>query len=757
MRYINTLHRCLLGLALCLMLLPTPAQALPPRQTADIPYLMAYNDQPAPHFVIERADGMDSRTFGEGLMPEDTNTVSGPGWSPSGQWFAWTANTSYLESNRGSTAYVLSADGQTRPTGLDDMGRINLAWSPNADVLVVAGLLNPPVIVYDDEQGYVTQNDSDTLTMRISLFDPASDTFIVVQDMPAPYERTQLLEVSFRLKWREDGQYAFVQTDAVDENGATFVRFYSLGMEGQVSSRDYDPATLLTEDVSLYRPDVMLTTRGEIASQPRADSVNFDDVVTGLPSLHLQTITERIEKVDWSPDGEYAALLTSKTCDEPDCPKHALWVYSRTENDLILLVRAQSIPFTVFPAPDFSRYVYIESRSDGEYAMFVDLTDADPIELQRIDPDTEYDFVRWTNSTRFVIPLDDHDRGVGLLAAYEVSDNTPVELGQFAARTYDLLPPLAPHRPLALIAWDTVDLLDVTNGEITRLPPDPRRYFTNPYGDARWHPIQDWALLEENAAVAGGGAPIYTGVVNADGTVRRMLGGCIAATSICAHWLPPQVDPTTLAPGHDNTPIEPTARLPVGHWTDEIIWSPDLSQVAVGHDWRSYGETVPFDVWRVTDGTQVEAFETVTPKETIEWVGDQPQVVALTPHPLAVEFGLITVAPDGSQFARYWAEEPPYTVYLELADAQGNILFTLEDVLTSEWHASLNYSPDSRYLAVSSNQSPVRLLDTTTGEVVAELPMLYSGAVAFSPDGTFLAVAYSTEIWIYRVADILNE
>lgn len=757
MRYINTLHRCLWGLALCLMLLPTPAGALPPRQTADIPYVMAYNNQPAPHFVIERADGMDSRTFGEGLMPEDTNVVSGPGWSSSGQWFAWTANTTYLESNRGSTAYVLSADGQTRPTGLDDIGRISLAWSPNADVLVVAGLLNPPFIVPNEERHLVPSREADSLTMRIGLFDPATDSFIVIQDMPAPYERIQLLEVGFRVRWREDGEYAFVQNNLVDENGVASVRFYYLGMDGQVSFRDYDPATLLTEDVGLYRPDVMLTTRGEIVRQPREDTISFEDIVTGLPSLRLQILTERIEEVDWSPDGEYASLLTSKTCDEPDCPKHALWVYSRAENASELLVWAQSNPFTVYPAPDFNRFVYIESRPDGAYAMFVDLDDAEPIELQRIDPDADYAFVRWTNANRFVIPLDDQVRGVGLFAAYEVSDNTPLELGQFVAPSYDLLPPLAPHRPLALIAWDTVDLLDVTNGDITRLPPDPRRYFTNPYGDARWHPSQDWALLEENAAVAGGGAPIYTGVVNADGTVRRMLGGCIAATSICVNWLPSQVDPTTLAPGHDNTPIEPTARIPVGHWTDEIIWSPDMSQVAVGHDWRSYGETVPFDVWRVADGTQVEAFEAVTPNETIQWTGDQPQVVALTPHPLAAEFGLITVAPDGSQFTRYRVDEPPYTVTLELADAQGNVLMTRDDVLTSDWHVGLGYSPDSRYLVVSSNQSPVRILDTATGEVIAELPMLYSGAVAFSPDGTLLAVAHSTEIWIYRVADILKD
>jgi len=51
------------------------------------PYLYYYS--PVENaFIIERADGSDPRIFGVGLLPSDTRSVSGPGWSPDGKRFA---------------------------------------------------------------------------------------------------------------------------------------------------------------------------------------------------------------------------------------------------------------------------------------------------------------------------------------------------------------------------------------------------------------------------------------------------------------------------------------------------------------------------------------------------------------------------------------------------------------------------------------------------------------------------------------------
>jgi hypothetical protein len=58
------------------------------------PYLY-YFDSERSAFVVERADGTDSRILGQNLMSSDVDTVDGAGWSPSGKWFAWTATHTY--------------------------------------------------------------------------------------------------------------------------------------------------------------------------------------------------------------------------------------------------------------------------------------------------------------------------------------------------------------------------------------------------------------------------------------------------------------------------------------------------------------------------------------------------------------------------------------------------------------------------------------------------------------------------------------
>ena len=85
------------------------------------PYLSYFDDERGA-FVIERADGIDSRLFGEGLMPKGTNSVDGAGWSPSGKWFAWTAAEIQLAGNyftTGSQPFVLNIDGKRRLHALE--------------------------------------------------------------------------------------------------------------------------------------------------------------------------------------------------------------------------------------------------------------------------------------------------------------------------------------------------------------------------------------------------------------------------------------------------------------------------------------------------------------------------------------------------------------------------------------------------------------------------------------------------------------
>jgi WD40 repeat protein len=67
----------------------------------------------------------------------------------------------------------------------------------------------------------------------------------------------------------------------------------------------------------------------------------------------------------------------------------------------------------------------------------------------------------------------------------------------------------------------------------------------------------------------------------------------------------------------------------------------------------------------------------------------------------------------------------------------------------------VHYNPNSLILAVASSDRGIRFYDTTTGTQLMEIP-IHANAVAFSPNGEFLAVSISWEVHIYRLSDILD-
>jgi WD40 repeat protein len=67
-----------------------------------------------------------------------------------------------------------------------------------------------------------------------------------------------------------------------------------------------------------------------------------------------------------------------------------------------------------------------------------------------------------------------------------------------------------------------------------------------------------------------------------------------------------------------------------------------------------------------------------------------------------------------------------------------------------------SFSPDNSLLAVGFGRIPAQIWDTETWQVVAELPN-DAQAVAFSPDGQYLAVSRSWYIDIWRVSDLVGE
>ena len=79
--------------------------------------------------------------------------------------------------------------------------------------------------------------------------------------------------------------------------------------------------------------------------------------------------------------------------------------------------------------------------------------------------------------------------------------------------------------------------------------------------------------------------------------------------------------------------------------------------------------------------------------------------------------------------------------------------------LSGEWDLyfeSASYSPDGQLLAAANPYTPVRIWNTSTWELITTLPNT-GQAVAFSPDGTQLAVTASWDVQIWSVDELLAD
>lgn len=96
------------------------------------PYIYYYSNA-LNAFVIERADGSDSRLLGQDVIPRRGNYfIQGPGWSPDGNWLAWS----------GGGNHAIHVNGIDRLEILDVFANATMHWSPDSRWMLVSGRLN---------------------------------------------------------------------------------------------------------------------------------------------------------------------------------------------------------------------------------------------------------------------------------------------------------------------------------------------------------------------------------------------------------------------------------------------------------------------------------------------------------------------------------------------------------------------------------------------------------------------------------------
>lgn len=133
-------------------------------QNDETPYIY-YHSEALNGIVVERADGSDSRIIARNLMPVNHEYVSVIGWSPSGEWLAWTSTYRTAYSIGPKRIWVMSTDGEQRLTFLDNIDNvIHASWSPTGDYLLIMeqywdGLA--PIWLIDVEQQHIVANFDD--------------------------------------------------------------------------------------------------------------------------------------------------------------------------------------------------------------------------------------------------------------------------------------------------------------------------------------------------------------------------------------------------------------------------------------------------------------------------------------------------------------------------------------------------------------------------------------------------------------------
>jgi hypothetical protein len=116
-------------LVLLLLVIATPTAAQP-----EPPYLYYYSRMLG-GIIIERANGTDSRIIGQDVIPAGLTGIAGPGWSPSGKYFAVTGINYDTHSSSITRTYVIDTSGKYYFRGLTGLSAPRV-WSPDDQLIL---------------------------------------------------------------------------------------------------------------------------------------------------------------------------------------------------------------------------------------------------------------------------------------------------------------------------------------------------------------------------------------------------------------------------------------------------------------------------------------------------------------------------------------------------------------------------------------------------------------------------------------------
>jgi hypothetical protein len=477
------------------------------------PYLYYYSSKEQA-FIIERADGSDSRTLVQYSIPREdvifsdgSGFIVGPGWSPSEEWFVWT--TLLRNGAPSQSAFIVNREGSLPIQLADDLVVDDLQWSPSEDLLLMRL-----------RSGYGEED-----TEIIQLYD-AQEAKIVfelsVQDIMNSQRKLR------GLSWAPDGQHILVINDTT---------LKVLTLDGA------DVATLETtlipySDCEFGTLPHWLDEKHLAYLQADTTHLIVENIETREQVASIELPSNAIKMVDWSPNHTYAFLYIQSS---PGRSEYELWELSLPDVKINLI--SKTVYFANNCVPPFGSTLWGNNRqtifiSEDKQLRLFDASTKTTVSVA-IPTNSELDTfapVRWTSANEIVLLVRLQPWSRKQIYKYDPQSNVLTLLipsdpnGSIQTEYISTL-----HNQSFIYNGSIVDVTHGTQKEILQTPPE----FGTLQFDARyiqWHPSGEWLI-----ALSFPSESLYQVYASdADGTTQRGLGRCLSGAKSCYGWLEPE-------------------------------------------------------------------------------------------------------------------------------------------------------------------------------------------------------------------------
>lgn len=303
---------------------------------SDAPFLYYYSYEEEA-FFIERADGADRRKLVSYKIPDEHFGVLGPGWSPSGRWFAWFSYKLYGEFDMVNEIHLVSRGG-SRTKVFGSLGAIyHVKWSSVEDLLY-----------FEDEGGYGPR--------KAYIYDPWRDEHVELREV-------RNLSSALQLSWSPDGNY-LLRTYAHD--GKTYIQVFLKDGKLSLEREIYIAGNQGAWDGYYYsciRPD--WTPHSDLMYMSNPDELIIEELSTGSKQSY-EFSGGTLGWVDWSPDGNYALIFRVQECLGSHVAFSGIWLLSQPDIRMMYLSNVSVTPSASnfgnmkLWTSDSQRFVYVD-------------------------------------------------------------------------------------------------------------------------------------------------------------------------------------------------------------------------------------------------------------------------------------------------------------------------------------------------------------------------------------------------------------